>query len=184
MLSRGSTRRKKKPTGVAAVKAAGSVGRRKGTKRSDLRYIAPDGSEWASPFEYRVYAALLERNITVRRTTPADALAYSTPVKNGWCANCQHGGHVVQNRVYTPDLLVVAKIFPEKVYYLETKGYFPAAKRNLFRQARLSNPQADVRLVVSSNHWVTKGKTRLTDWAKRYKIPIAVWDGKLPDDWL
>lgn len=67
---------------------------------------------------------------------------------------------------------------------LETKGYFASQKRNLFRAARQSNPQADIRLIVSSNHVVTKGKTRLSDWAKRFKIPFHVWDGALPEEWL
>jgi hypothetical protein len=86
---------------------------------------------------------------------------------------------VVQERTYTPDLFVGSNGF-----YLETKGYFPGPKRSLFRAVLASNPNADIRLVAQSNHWVTKGKTRLSDWAKRFKIKFHVWDGKLPEDWL
>jgi hypothetical protein len=64
---------------------------------------------------------------------------------------------------------------------LEIKGYFTGPKRNLFRAARQSNPSADIRLIASSDHAVTKGKTRLSDWAKRFRIPFAVWNGTIPE---
>lgn len=70
-------------------------------------------------------------------------------------------------------------------YYLETKGYFPAAKRNLFRHLRAAHPRLDIRVALEANHWVTKGKTRLTDYFSRYlkTTPVHVWDGDLPEDW-
>lgn len=71
-----------------------------------------------------------------------------------------------------------------KIVYLETKGYFPGPKRNLFRAARSQHPELDIRLVASTDHWVTKGKTRLSDWAKRFKIPFVVWKGQVPEEWL
>jgi hypothetical protein len=92
---------------------------------------------------------------------------------------------VVQERIYTPDLLMYdpASLVGKQVY-LETKGYFPGPKRNLFKQARAQHPELDIRLVASSDHWVTKGKTRLSDWAKRFRIPFHVWNGSLPQEWL
>lgn len=112
------------------------------------------------------------------------------------CGGCS----TVQDHTYTPDLIVKVDApvemketsggwirpfqRPTRIVYLETKGYFTGKKRNLFRAARQSNPQADIRLVVSSNHAVTKGKTRLSDWAKRFKIPFHVWDGSLPSEWF
>jgi hypothetical protein len=164
----------------ASAKPA-TIGSRIGTKRSDLRFRATDGSEWASPFEYKVYSTLLADGVLVRRATASDLFEYATTVKNGICGNCS-SLCVVQQRTYTPDLQVMVK--PDVLFYLETKGYFPGPKRSLFRAVLASNPSADIRLVAQSDHWVTKGKTRLSDWAKRFKIKFHVWNGKLPEDWL
>lgn len=150
-----------------------------------MRCRAPDGSEWASPFEFRVFCALQKAGYAVSKCGPDCAMGYTTPVKQGRCASCGSCS-IVQERTYTPDLAVriFAPVIGERIIFLETKGYFTGPKRNLFRAARQSNPQADIRLVVSSNHAVTKGKTRLSDWAKRFKIPFHVWDGQLPEEWL
>lgn len=163
---------------VSAVPAGGRIG----TKRSDLRFRAPDGSEWASPFEYKVFAALTEQGVEVRKTDTIDAIKYTSPVKNGRAVCPGICSEVVQDRVYTPDLLFTTDT--PRLVYLETKGYFPGPKRNLFKQARSQHPELDIRLVASTDHWVTKGKTRLSDWAKRFRIPFHVWNGSLPQEWL
>jgi hypothetical protein len=51
---------------------------------------------------------------------------------------------------------------------------------------RNSRPDIDLVLVLEADHWVTKGKTRMTDYAKRYlkTTPTHVWNGGLPDEWL
>lgn len=59
--------------------------------------------------------------------------------------------------------------------YIETKGYFEGTKRNLFRQVIKAYPNVDIRLIAGADHWVTRGKTRLSDWAKRYKIRMYLW---------
>lgn len=160
------------------------TGRRIGTKRSDLRFEAPDGQIWASPFEYRVYDEIRTAGrVRVRKTTEADSIAYSTPVKRGYCAQCG-SDHVAQARTYTPDLAVVSDDDGTARYFLETKGYFRGSGRNLLRAAVKANPQADIRLIAQSDHWVTKGKTRLSDWAKRFKIKFTVWNGALPEEWI
>lgn len=92
------------------------------------------------------------------------------------CNSCE----IVQDRTYTPDL-IVELIGDNHPILLEIKGYFAGPKRNLFRAARQSNPSADIRLIASSDHAVTKGKTRLSDWAKRFRIPFAVWNGTIPE---
>lgn len=153
-----------------------------GKKRSDLRCRTPDGQEWASPLESRVFFELTRKGYAVERNT--DVFTYSTAVKQGRCAAC-NSCEIVQDRTYTPDLKVT---FVDKIgsgdityVYLELKGYFAGPKRNLFRAARQSNPSADIRLIASTDHWVTKGKTRLSDWAKRFRIPFAVWNGTIPE---
>lgn len=180
------SKKKKRSSKKAAMKSSGGDGAghktgRIGSKRSDLRFRAQDGSVWDSPFEYKVFSALNEQGYIVRRATKEDAIKYTTPVKNGRCdcdCHMECDCEVVQDRVYTPDLV----LYTAHPVYLETKGHFAGTKRNLFRNAR-SQSGRDVRVIASSNHWVTKGKTRLTDWAKRFKIPLHVWDGKLPEDW-
>lgn len=127
-----------------------------------------------------MYDTLLNDGVLVRRAAAQELFKYTTAVKKGRCAKCL-SDEVVQDRTYTPDLVILAK---GELIYLETKGYFPGPKRSLFRAVLAANPNADIRLVAQSNHWVTKGKTRLSDWAKRFKIPFHVWDGKLPEDWL
>lgn len=154
-----------------------------GKKRSDLRCKTPDGEEWASPFEARIYYDLRAKGFHVRRATRYDTLRYATPVKQGRCASC-NSCEIVQDRTYTPDLIVACGqpgSDEEFDIMLEIKGYFAGPKRNLFRAARQSNPSADIRLIASSDHAVTKGKTRLSDWAKRFRIPFAVWNGTIPE---
>lgn len=159
--------------------------RRIGTKRSDLRCMDPNGDVWASPFEFNVYDAIDKAGRhEVRRAGDSDSLAYGTSVKQGRCEKC--GSHsVVQDRTYTPDLHIVRQgdALGKGGYYIEVKGYLPGPKRNLFRQVTSQHPGVDIRIVAQSDHWVTKGKTRLSDWAKRYKIKLIVWKGELPEEW-
>lgn len=150
-----------------------------GKKRSDLRCRTPDGEEWASPLEARIYRSLLNQGYVVKRE-PA-TFKYTTVVKQGRCASCG-SCDIIQDRTYTPDLGLYPELGSDRdPIYLEIKGYFAGPKRNLFRAARQSNPNADIRLIASTDHWVTKEKTRLSDWAKRFRIPFAVWNGTIPE---
>jgi hypothetical protein len=92
----------------------------------------------------------------------------------------------VQDRSYTPDLFLRPEGRPESDgYFIEVKGYFRREKRQLFRCMRNSRPDINLRLILEGDHWVTKGKTRMTDYAKRYlkTTPTHVWDGDIPGDW-
>lgn len=145
----------------------------------------PSGDVWASPFEFNVYDAIkLAGKHSIRRAGDSDALTYSTSVKLGRCEKC--GSHtVVQDRTYTPDLYLIRETGQagQERYFVEVKGYLPGPKRNLFRQVKAQHPNVDLRIVAQSDHWVTKGKTRLSDWAKRYKIAFHLWNGSLPETW-
>lgn len=179
----------KKSRMSATASNATTEGKRVTGKRSDRRWISPDGLVWASKFEYEVYVELAGRinesglDADIFKCGPDCTLSYSTPVKNGRCSQC---GSVctVQARTYTPDLVIVSRVPGQEAryVYLETKGYFEGSKRNLFRQVVKSYPDRDIRLVAGADHWVTKGKSRLSDWAKRYKVKMYLWkDLKLED---
>lgn len=163
-------------------KPAAPEGKRIGTKRSDLRFQSPDGQVWASPFEWRVYDAVKRSGRDIRRATSADTVDYNTSVKHGRCTQCSSDS-VVQERTYTPDLYIGSQGSGRAGYFVETKGHFPGPKRNLFRQVKAQTPDIDLRIIASSDHWVSKGKTRLSDWAKRFKIMLIIWKGELPEGW-
>lgn len=162
-------------------------------KRSDRRWEAEDGTIWASKFEYNVYQSLIQRGYVVSKCEKGtdSTFAYNTPVKGGRCMACS-SCKVVQQRTYTPDLVIVPKgdlgKAPEdrRRVYLETKGYFPASKRSLLRSFRKTGPEIDLRLVAERDNWVTKGKSKLSDYFSRYlkTVPFTVWDGRdLPAEW-
>ena len=103
---------------------------------------------------------------------------------------CSH--EVVQQRSYTPDLVITpyADVGKEaasiRKIYLETKGYFPASKRSLLRAFRKTGPSIDLRVLAERDNWVTKGKSKLSDYFERYlkDVKFAVWNGRdLPESW-
>ena len=166
---------------------------RVGTKRSDKRWLAPDGVVWASKFEWSVYDQLKQAGYVVRKCEngAVDTFDYHSVVKNGECLAC-NSSEVVQRRTYTPDLFVCTEgslgqsTGNVRGFYLETKGYFPASKRSLFRNFRKTGPDIDIRFLAQRDSWVTKGKTKLSDYFAKYikDVPFAVWNGKnLPGDW-
>lgn len=160
---------------------------RVGKKRSDRRWRAPNGTVWASRFEWQVYDALKSANVSVRKCDKDDTISYVEPKRSGRCLECG-SDKVVQERTYTPDLFVSETREGDASggYYLETKGYFRPEKRKLFRDFRTSNPDYPIRFILERDSWVTKGKTKLTDYFQRYlkTVPVHVWDGSLPKDWL
>lgn len=179
--------------GTTVKSASESKGKRVGTKRSDRRWQAADGTIWASKFEYQVYDALIRRyagdsRISVERCGSDCTLSYHSSVKNGRCTKCGTVC-VVQERTYTPDIRIVrvAESGERRCTYIEAKGYFEGSKRSLFRQVLKTHQGVDIRIVAERDHWVTKGKTKLSDWAKRFKVKFHLWDnGKLLDEesWL
>jgi len=161
------------------------AGSRVGTKRSDTRWEA-EGEIWASRFEYLVYRALKDAGHDVRKTVPEDSMVYHHPVKNGRCTECGSAACVTERR-YTPDLYVRPARSQEASskhggYFVEAKGYLRADKRSLLRSLRKARPDVDLRLLVQRDYKVGRGS--LVSWAQKYlKVPVAVWDGNLPEDW-
>lgn len=180
----------------APAKKPAVAGQRVGTKRSDMRWLAPDGTVWASRFEYAVYSKLKERGYDVRKTSEQDRMAYASPVVSGRCLQCGTD-RVVTERHYTPDLFVVPRRADEASragliedptspgrygYYLEAKGYLRSERRSLLRAFRKTGPRCDLRLVLQRDYPV--GKSTLSGWATRLmKVPVHIWDGDIPESW-
>lgn len=168
----------------AAVRQT-TPGKRVGTKRSDLRWRAPDGVVWSSRYEYELYLELKEQEHNVRKTTEKDSMGYASPVRSGRCLQCG-SSEVVQQHVYTADLFVDKEGGPNKSkhssgdgdYHIEAKGYIRAPKRALLRHLRKTRPDVDLRFVVQRDYRVTKQAT-ITEWARKYlKVPAIVWAGR------
>jgi hypothetical protein len=158
-------------------------GQRVGTKKTDTRWQAPDGTVWASRFEFAVFTKLKEAGYNVRKTTEQDRFAYTSPVKGGKCTVCA-SHDVVTERTYTPDLFVVpaGAASDDEGYFIEAKGYLRSERRALLRSFRKTGPRIDLRLVVQRDYKV--GKSTLVGWATRLlKVPVHVWNGDLPNEW-
>jgi hypothetical protein len=159
------------------------LGERVGTKAKDTRWLAPDGTVWASRFEYQVYSVLKDKGYDVRKTTEQDRQAYTAAVRNGKCTQCG-GVAVVSQHTYTPDLFVRTGQAGgiDRGYYVEAKGYLRGDRRSLLRSFRKTGPAIDLRLVIQRDYPV--GKSTLKDWAERLcKMPTHVWNGDLPTEW-
>lgn len=160
-------------------------GKRVGTKRRDMRWLAPDGVIWDSKFECEVFNAYGRAGIKVRKTDESDSVAYTRPVRNGLCTQCS-AREVVSEHTYTPDLHAVpekagtASLDNEQPYYLEAKGYLRAERRSLLRALCKARPDLRLRLLVQRDYKVT-AKLTISEWARKYlRIPVAVWTGKPP----
>jgi len=154
---------------------------RVGRKRSDRRFRAPDGEVWASEYEFRVYEQLRDElgGDTVFRNEGPDGhtFNYFTKVKSGDCLECG-SSEVVQRRTYTPDLRIGGSKDPPIRYYIETKGYFSAEKRNLLRSFLKTGEDIGLVLVLQNDSKAT-AKLTLTQYsAKYFKIPTFVWNPK------
>lgn len=160
-------------------------GKKVGTKRRDMRWLAPDGTEWDSCFEYEVFLAYQKAGINVRRTTEQDSLFFSRPVRNGVCEKCG-ACDVVSRHRYTPDLHASAEDNRERGgleapgYLIETKGYLRAEQRSLLRALRKARPDVDLRAIVQRDYKVGKGT--ICAWFRKYlKMPCVVWQGEVPE---
>lgn len=164
------------------------MGKRVGTKRSDRRWQDDSGIIWASRYECQVFQRLSQAGCMVRKCEQGgiDSLTYTTPVRSGRCAQCG-SGQVVQERSYTPDIFLTPPYEDGKHsgVYLETKGLFPADKRGLLRHFRKTGPLVDLCVIANADHWVTKGRTRLSDYFARYlkDVEFLVFRGTNPDKW-
>ena len=158
---------------------------RVGSKRSDRRWRAPDGTVWASKFEWAVYDSLKRSGYNIRRCGEGDTVSYTEPKANARCMVCGNR-ECVQDRTYTPDLFLSRDGGKKSDgYFIEVKGYFRREKRQLFRCLRNSRPDINLRLILEADHWVTKGKTRMSDYCERYlkTTPYHIWDGDIPEEW-
>lgn len=146
--------------------------RKVGTKRADRRVVDSDGVEWASEFERKVYERLRACGADIRKCDKSDSLTYSEAKPRCVCLDCG-GNRVVQERIYTPDLFVITQRSP-RGFYLETKGYFPAPKRRLFKDFIKAREDIDVRILFERDNRAPKSKLRYTEYCARYfKIPCA-----------
>lgn len=147
---------------------------RVGRKKSDRRWEV-DGRVWASKFEWQVYDSLRASGLDVEICGPGDSFNYQQPITGGGTCLACGSNRCVQDRIYTPDLRL--RLGPELGYrYVEVKGHFPKDKRALFRHFRKQNPDVDLVFVLAADHWVTRGKSRLTDYFARYlkTTPVIV----------
>lgn len=172
LLQRPKAKRSPKPV---------TLGRRVGTKRSDTRWEAPDGTIWASKFEYEVFDRL-RGTVNVRRTVEgADTFKYATHLRQGVCHACG-SPNVGQERAYTPDLLVTPQ-HGGAGFYVDVKGYIRKERRSLLRAFVLERPDVPLRLIVQRDYPVS-AKASLVEWAGKYlKIPVHVWNGDIPEGW-
>lgn len=159
-------------------------GQKVGTKRRDMRWLAPDGVEWDSRFEYEVFLAHQKAGLNVRRTTEQDTLSFTRPVRNGTCTNCG-SCEVASRHRYTPDLHVDTEDNREHSglettgYAIETKGYLRADQRSLLRALRKARPDSDLRAIVQRDYKVGKGT--VCEWFRKFlKMPCVVWAGEVP----
>ena len=160
---------------------------RVGTKRSDRRWRDPDGTIWASEFEFIVFDALTRAGRNLRKCGPSDTVDYTEQKRSNLCLECG-SNKIVQVRTYTPDLCFVRKGRRHshgRAYFIETKGYFRRQGRSLFRHFVKSNPSYPIRVIFERDGWVTKGRTKYSDYFDRYlkTVPYHVWNGDIPDDW-
>lgn len=176
------TRRKYAKRGVVPGKI--------GTKRSDRRFRAPDGSEWDSRFEWQVYDALRKQGADVARVRKGSGhtFPYSHAVRDASCLACGSDS-VGKRRSYTPDLLVdgagadSVAAAPAGAYYVELKGYLRSEERGLLRALCKARTDLDLRFIFQRDWFVSKKSgLKVTDWVKKFlKKPAAVWSGKLPN---
>lgn len=147
------------------------TGSKKGTKRSDRRWLDAEGREWDSRFEWLVYTALESSGYNIRRCDERDSIDYSSQIRGGYCLDCE-GSRVVQSRTYTADLYVLERQSKgiKGGYQLELKGYFPATKRSLFR-AVAEQCEADgisIRIVFESKYKMRGSKMTGPEYIHRY----------------
>lgn len=163
------------------------AGRRVGQKRSDKRFIAPGGVEWASKFEWEVYDVIRGTGAIVRKCGKGDSFSYHEPKRGGKCLACG-SDNTVQERIYTPDLHITLP--PEwrsgpGEYYIEVKGYFRQQRRALFGHFLKQHPDVDMRIVFETDGRATPRLTYREYAQKYYKVPVVVGIAELiGSDWL
>lgn len=140
---------------------------------ADRRHVDGEGNVWASRYESEVYDQLRLLGCDVRRCSPeeGDSFDYTSKVVRGQCLECE-SDRVVQRRTYTPDLRLYGAPGlgrgPVGGIIIEAKGYWPAPKRNLLRSVYKGEQDTPLVFVFQADRWVTKGKSKYTDYVARY----------------
>lgn len=166
-------------------KASGKIG----SKRSDLRFQAPDGSIWDSKFEWHVWEGAKNADVRLHRADKAgktDTLSYVHNIRNARCQDCG-SDRVGSVRGITFDMVMRDwhPVGKENGGYLECKGYMRANKRALYRSFFKEKPGFSAAIIIQSNYKVGKGT--FGDWiSKILKIPYFHWQGVFPkpSDWV
>jgi hypothetical protein len=150
-------------------------GKRVGNKRSDYRWEAPDGTIWASLFEFKVYTALVGAGLPVIKANESYTVKYTSSFPHGYCGDCK-SENVIQDRTFTPDLVLPG-------YVIEAKGYLRADRRKLLRDMRRCLPDYPLRFILERDYKAT-AKLKLSEWIAKYlRCPVVVWAGSIPEDW-
>lgn len=153
---------------------------------ANLTYFDDEGTKWDSRYEWEVYDAIREMGLDVRKCSAeqGDTFSYTSKVIRGECLECE-SSEVVQRRTYTPDLFVSELKSPNGDLggYIEVKGYWKPAKRNLLRSVVKSNPHLNLLFVFRRDLWVTKGKSKYSDYIERYfkQCSMTVWNNSLKE---
>lgn len=150
---------------------------RVGRHRSDRRWEAEDGVEWASRFEHDVYHRLRDNGYRTRKCDESDSISYQSSVKQGLCLECS-STHIVQQRTYTPDLYVVGGIgFSDgRGSVIECKGKFTGDKRKLFREIAAQWEGTDLCIVFQGNK-LPGIKSSAIAWCQKYckNVTPGLW---------
>lgn len=176
----------KKPKASLRRKLRGVKAGRIGTKARDMRFMGPDGQEYASRFEYVVFDAYRRSGTPCRRTIKGsrDTLSYTLPVRNATCGSCG-SDKIGQQRKYTPDLFHDGdpERGGEQGYFIEVKGYLRAPQRSLLRAFCKARPDVNLRFILQRDFPISKSST-ISVWISRFlKKKWVVWDGKIPEKW-
>lgn len=148
-----------------------------------MRWEAPDGTIWASRFEYGVFLGYRRAGIAVRKCGEQDRVDYTSPVRNATCGECG-ASSVATAHGYTPDLFIDQKEHRQRkilgdaeTYFAECKGYLRGDRRSLLRALCKARPDLRLRFIIERDYKVTKQLT-IAEWITKYlRRPVAVWTG-------
>lgn len=182
-----------------SVKKPVTAGSRVGTKHSDMRWQAPDGTIWASRLEYEVYEEARRSGEPVRRCVPgtpdkSDTFSYWHSGRSLTCKTCG-SAEVGSLRRYTADLFQDSSSCKRagdegnqeaqsNGYYVDIKGYLRGPRRTLLRSFCKRRPDVDLRILLQRDFKISKLTTAAGWINKTLKIPYAIWDGKWPRTWI
>lgn len=150
-----------------------------------------------SGFESEVSEELKSLRLSFEYESDGCKFKYYKPIRNGVLIYSETNVeyilsspfYVAQECTYTCDFLVTRA--DGGTVYIETKGMFTSKDRTKHLLLKKQHPNADIRLLFSSNGKVSP-KTRYMDWAKQHGIiaavivrPTKTREGRMiPKEWL